>query len=612
MTNTKTTNNRNDINIKIIGISLLVMILSLWHFSCKKIPLYAVEGATLIIAANKSYLKTGGDRAVITVIGFDADGYPLHDHTKVIFSASLGTVVPAEVEMMSGKAVVEFISGDLSGVAEIRARSGTVTAEPDPLQIVIGSAALETLTISANPSTFKAGGGRARIQAFAFDAGGNLLPNIPVVLTASSGTFDNPSSVYITNNLGMVEDFLHVTETTTVKAESGDKTAEVEIQVEEETENQPPTAEFTYSPSSPEKGEKVHFNASLSSDPDGTIVSWDWDFGDGKTGTGETITHKFKWEGDTSRTFTVVLKVTDDKGGEGVTSKSITVVVESESENQLPNARFSYSPASPQKGETIYFNASSSTDSDGTIVSYQWDFGDGSANSGKTVTHVYDWENGGSKTFTVILTVTDDRGGTAVTSQAVTVISGDVENQPPTADFIYSPTSPLKGETIHFNGSLSSDPDGTIVSWDWDFGDGTAGTGEKLDHAYNWNGSGNKTFTVVLTVTDNQGASAITSKTVTVTGEEENQSPSANFTYSPTNPQKDETIFFNGGLSSDPDGTIVSWQWNFGDGNTASGQNVNHAYNWTEPGNKTFVVELKVTDNEGAQDSIFVNITVVE
>jgi PKD repeat protein len=224
---------------------------------------------------------------------------------------------------------------------------------------------------------------------------------------------------------------------------------------------------------------------------------------------------------------------------------------------------------------------------------------------------VYNWDNGGSKTFTVILTVTDDRGGSAVASQAITV-SGAEENQAPTADFTYSPTSPLKGETIHFNGSLSSDPDGTIVSWDWDFGDGTADTGEKVDHAYNWNGTGSKTFTVVLTVTDNQGASAITSKTVTVTGEEENQSPSANFTYSPTNPQKGETIYFNGGLSTDPDGTIVSWQWNFGDGNTASGLNVSHAYTWTEPGNKTFVVELKVTDNDGAQDSIFINITVVE
>jgi len=307
--------------IKIFFLVVLVTV----HFTCKKVPFYAGEGAVLILSADRAVLKTGGDRTRLTVVGFDGEGQALHDHTTVLFSATLGRVEPPEVELMGGSASVEFVSGDSSGVAEIRARSGSIAAEPDPLQIVIGSAALETLSITANPSGFAAGGGRSHIRAFAFDSSGNLLEGIPLVLSATSGYFESGTSVYTTDAGGKVEDYLTVTETTTVNVESGDISAETEISVEEEVANQLPTADFSISPTSPKKGETIYFNGGLSTDTDGYIVSWQWDFGDGGTGKGETVTHVYNWDDTNSRTFTVVLKVTDNSGGAAVIDKPVTV-----------------------------------------------------------------------------------------------------------------------------------------------------------------------------------------------------------------------------------------------------------------------------------------------
>lgn len=398
---------------------LVIIILFFMQYSCKKVPFYAGEGATLTISADHTQLKTGGDRTTLTVMGFDDKGQALHDHTRVVFSATLGTVSPIDVELMAGCGVVEFISGNRNGVAEIRGRSGNIKAEPDPLQITIGAAALGSISLSANPSRFEPGGGRSRIRAYAFDDAGNLLSGIALVLSSTSGYFENALPLYITNTEGMVEDFLVLTETATVKVESGEKKAEAEITVDTEAENQLPQSDFSFSPSSPARGETVNFNGELSSDPDGAIVSWQWDFGDGHIGSGLRTTHSFIWVGESNRTFTVILKVTDNRGGVSVSGKSITIEIEAE--NQRPNADFTYSPSVPQKGEHIYFNGSLSSDPDGAISSWQWDFGDGRRARGKTVSHIYNWDQQDDRTFTVTLTVTDDNGAQGVTTKTITV-----------------------------------------------------------------------------------------------------------------------------------------------------------------------------------------------
>ena len=124
--------------------------------------------------------------------------------------------------------------------------------------------------------------------------------------------------------------------------------------------NQPPIASFTYSPSNPNAGQSVSFDASGSSDPDGQIVSYDWAFGDGSTGSGVSTRHAYTSGG----VYTVSLRVTDDFQAYSTENQSITV-----SQNQPPTAAFTYSPASPRVGDLVSFDGSGSSDSDGTIVS---------------------------------------------------------------------------------------------------------------------------------------------------------------------------------------------------------------------------------------------------
>ena len=94
---------------------------------------------------------------------------------------------------------------------------------------------------------------------------------------------------------------------------------------------------------------------------------------------------------------------------------------------------------------------------DGTIVSWTWNFGDGTTGSGQTTSHTYTYGN----TYTVTLTVTDNQGATGTQSQNVTP---DIANAPPTAQFTSTPTGVYR---LDFNAYTSSDPDGTIVSCTW-------------------------------------------------------------------------------------------------------------------------------------------------
>ena len=162
--------------------------------------------------------------------------------------------------------------------------------------------------------------------------------------------------------------------------------------------NKAPFARFTFSPKEPKVGETVTFDGSQSSDSDGKIISYFWDFADGETAQGVTTTHAFKKEGE----YDVILQVADDRGANTALAKTVRVVPP----NQAPVAIFSVEPLEPTANQEITFDASAAADPDGTIVSYSWDFGDQTTGQGKTVTHSYK----AAGTYKVTLTVTDDHG----------------------------------------------------------------------------------------------------------------------------------------------------------------------------------------------------------
>ncbi len=265
--------------------------------------------------------------------------------------------------------------------------------------------------------------------------------------------------------------------------------------------NKAPFARFTFSPKEPKIGETVTFDGSASHDPDGKIISYLWDFGDGETAQGATTTHAFKKEGE----FDVILQVTDDRGANTTLAKTVRVVPP----NQAPVAIFTVEPLEPTANQEVTFDASAAADPDGTIVSYSWDFGDQTTGQGKTVKHTYK----AAGTYKVTLTVTDDKGATSSAFQNLLIKEQALPpNQPPLVTFSFTPTEPKVNEPIEFDASGSTD-DGEIVRYQWEFGDGETGEGQTVTHTYKTAG----TFTVKLTLTDDRGAKNSLSRTVTVT-----------------------------------------------------------------------------------------------
>ena len=199
-------------------------------------------------------------------------------------------------------------------------------------------------------------------------------------------------------------------------------------------------------------------------------------------------------------TLFLVLAIFLSGCGGGGTTPPITT-------NQSPTASFTADPTSGVAPLAVSFNASSSSDSDGTIISYAWDFKDGSTGSGETISHTF--SSAGS--YNVELTVTDNEWATGSTTKTITVT--EATNQSPTASFTATPTSGTAPLEVSFNGSNSSDSDGTIISYAWDFKDGSTGSGETISHTFSSAGS----YNVELTVTDNEWASDSATKNITVT-----------------------------------------------------------------------------------------------
>jgi len=281
--------------------------------------------------------------------------------------------------------------------------------------------------------------------------------------------------------------------------------------------------------------------------------------------------------------YTVTLTVIDNDGLKTTTSSIVRVI-------ETPTASFTYIPAFPQIGETVTFNASSSAPNGGIITSYYWDFGDNNTGTGTTIAHAYS----STGNYTVILNVTDSEGLWDTETHILPI------RAIPFAYFTYWPTLPLINEPATFNASLSTPNGGLITSYAWDFGDGTTDTGQVTTHFFAATGN----YTITLTVTDSESLIDIETQIIRIGAE-----PSASFSYLPQMPWLSSGVTFNASPSYDSDGTIITYRWDFGDGNTtdASSPIISHLYQ--APG--SFTINLTIFDNDGFTKSISNTITVV-
>ncbi len=162
----------------------------------------------------------------------------------------------------------------------------------------------------------------------------------------------------------------------------------------------------------------------------------------------------------------------------------------------------------------------------------------------------------------------------------------------PTAEFTATPVIGLAPLVVSFDGSAASDPDGTIASWSWNFGDGTTGSGMTTMHTYNAPG----VYTATLTVQDNDGNKNLVTFRSPITAQSTNTAPTALFSVSGVANSAPLMLRFDGSLSFDPDGLIVAYAWDFGDGTTGAGEIITHTY----AAFGTYTSTLTITDNDGA------------
>lgn len=267
-----------------------------------------------------------------------------------------------------------------SGTAALKAAITTnTTSGPAPLSI----------SFSATSST-----GAIVSYLWNFGDGGTATGNTATHAYATAGSYI--AKLTVTDTAGLTN---IASTTVTVTAST--------------TTTTPPTAVISSSAAAGQAPLTVTFNGSGStSAATATIASYAWSFSDGSSATGASASHAFTAAG----TYSTTLTVTDSKGLTSSASTPIVVTAPVTTTNKAPTAAASATPATGPAPLTVTFDASASTDADGTIASYLWTFGDGSTATGKTATHTYTT----AATFSAALKVTDNQGATGSTSKTIT------------------------------------------------------------------------------------------------------------------------------------------------------------------------------------------------
>ena len=319
---------------------------------------------------------------------------------------------------------------------------------------------------------------------------------------------------------------------------------------------------------------EVTFDGSGSKDQDGNKLSYAWDFGDGETAQGSVVKHTYAKGGE----YIAKLTVNDNTGANCDASAATKTVIL----NRAPIADAG-SDLKICTEDSVDFDASKSIDSDGDSLNYSWDFGDGEKAAGKTASHKY--AKGGI--YQAILTVDD--GSNTDCSKSSDKILVNVNSVPKAV--IASKDTASVDQSINFDSSASNDIDGDKLGYAWDFGDGTSGTGAMAKHSYAKGGL----YKVTLVVDDGKNtdcSSGAESQYIKV-----NTPPIASVGPNMVCCVNDE-VEFDGSKSNDADsGDKLTYTWDFGDGETAEGIKVKHAYKKLG----VYKVSLTVTDNSGVE-----------
>jgi adhesin/invasin len=399
--------------------------------ACDKVPLMAPTNSTITVSAPTQVLASGGS-AEITAFVLEEGGTPVQNGTAVRFSSTLGRVEPVEARTTNGLAITTFFADNSSGVAEIRATSGAAAGGTDNtnvVQLTVGAAAVNTVTLRANPGSVGPGGGAVELIATVIGADGQLLPGVAVTFSTDQGSLSAPSVT--TNVNGESRTTLTTTQQAVVSATAGITTSSSATV----TVRSGPSVTITCAPASG-TGNCAAVQADTTSNtatviftitkPTGssTLRTATIDFGDGNSqslgnlaGGTATSTRVYSGpSGSTATSYTATVQVVDIDGEAASASTVVIVTPKAVPPQLLATLTAALGTAVVGVGQPVTLTAAVTPATDGADVvsSYAWTFGDNTTaqTDGNATTHVY--TSNGAKTATVEVTTTDGRTATAV------------------------------------------------------------------------------------------------------------------------------------------------------------------------------------------------------
>ena len=363
------------------------------------------------------------------------------------------------------------------------------------------------------------------------------------------------------------------------------------VTLTEPASNQPPSVAFT---ASCPTFTTCQFNSAPGTvDPDGDVIRYSWNFGDGGTSTSAAPSRTYAAPG----TYTVVLTATDVWGKSATATQAVTMT--EPAGNSGPTGVIASATCTAL---SCVMSSTGTSDPEGhTIKGYSWNWGDGTAlSTGASPTHVYATPG----TYTITLTVTDswNRAGAPVTREVT--MTEPAGNQGPTA-VIPAPTCTSTNTTCAFTSTGTADPEGhTPLRYSWNWGDGTpVSTTASGSHVFPVAG----TYTVTLTVSDAWGRAGnpVTREVTTSPEPAGNEGPTVTFPQ-PVCTGRSCSVSSTG--TTDPHG-IRSYSWNWGDGTALSIGASPSAHVYVAAG--TYTITLVVTDNWGRTTTVTRSVTVM-
>jgi hypothetical protein len=477
---------------------LLVLLAVCSLTACEKVPLTSPTGSTITLTIDKTSVPIGGTAQLVAVVS-EASGTAPQNGTMVTFNSAFGTITPQEAATVGGIARATF-TGTQSGTAKVGAFSGP--AKATEVELKVGGAAAERITLRSEPSTLSATGGTVTIVANVQDSAGGVLPNTLVNFTTDNGSLSSNSAN--TDSSGEARVQLTTNRTTKVTANVGSKTADFTI-----TALPAPAVTVGSCSANPIVGVAVNCTVTPTVPTGGApitnvTVNWGDGTGDQSLGpiTGATVVSHIYTRGDR---FTVTATATDANGQRGTGSAAVNV------NRSLPTVAVTCPGVTQTVGVPGAFTVTPPATPAVQITNITVDLGDGTsrnlgAPTGATsFTKAYGAEGG----YTVTATVTDAAGQTGSSSCAVVVA-----RSAPTVTLTFTaPVNVNVPETFTVTGTASSG--GAIRNNEVRLSDGTLiYSGPNGQFSYTFAATG--TYTLTATTTDASGSTGSTSVVVTV------------------------------------------------------------------------------------------------